>query len=87
MKIIIHTNIIDKHDFVLYHKEDGKWYNRNLEFIYIEIGFRKLYQKKRVMQTQKHKLIKKNTRIVKSVMIESISLQHYMKVQVKYLNH
>ena len=30
MKNFVHANIKDKHDFVLYNKDEGKWYNRNL---------------------------------------------------------
>ena len=36
-------NIKDKHDFGLYNKEEGKWYNRNLELINSGMGFRQLY--------------------------------------------
>ena len=51
MKNIFHTNIKNKHDFVLYNKEEGKWYNRtlspkfikNLELINSGMGFRQLY--------------------------------------------
>ena len=39
------------------------------------------------MQKKKRQLLKQNKKIGKSLMIESISLQHYMKVQVKYLSH
>ena len=51
MKNFFHANIKDKHDFVLYNKEKGKWYNRtlspifikNLELINSGMGFRQLY--------------------------------------------
>ena len=44
MKNIFHTNIKDKHDFVLYNKEEGKWYNKNLELINSGMGFKDLYK-------------------------------------------
>ena len=53
----------------------------------MEWGFENYIPMNKVMQKQKHELLKQNTGIVKSLMIESISLQHYIKVQVKYLNH
>ena len=33
MKNFFHANIKDKHDIVLYNKEEGKWYNKNLQVI------------------------------------------------------
>ena len=36
-------NIKDKHDFILYNKDEGKWYNRNLQVINSGMGFRQLY--------------------------------------------
>ena len=30
MKNFFHANIKNKHDFVLYNKEEGKWYDRKL---------------------------------------------------------
>ena len=48
MKNRFHTNIKDKHNFVLYNKEKGKWYNRTLSLINLQplnskMGFRQLY--------------------------------------------
>ena len=49
MKNFFHANIKDKHDFVLYNKEDGKWYERTLSPITLQpinsgMGFKKLYK-------------------------------------------
>ena len=46
MKNFFHANIKDKHDFVLYNKEEGKWYNKNLELINKGMGFKDLYKDK-----------------------------------------
>ena len=41
MKDFIHMNIKDKHDFILYHKDENKWFNKNLELINSGMGFKK----------------------------------------------
>ena len=36
-------NIKDKHDFILYNKDKGKWYNKNIQVINKGMGFHELY--------------------------------------------
>ena len=36
IKNFVHTNIKDKHDFILYNKDIGKWYNRTLNPINLQ---------------------------------------------------
>ena len=42
LKYIFHANIKDKYDFVLYNKDEGKWYNKNLILINSGMGFKDL---------------------------------------------
>ena len=49
MKNFFHINIKEKHDFVLYNKEEGKWYNRTLSLITLQLinsgmGLKELYR-------------------------------------------
>ena len=36
-------NIKEKHDFILYNKDEGKWYDKKLQVINQEMGFKELY--------------------------------------------
>ena len=40
---LFEMNIKDKHDFILYNKDEGKWYDKKLQVINQGMGFRQLY--------------------------------------------
>ena len=37
-------NIKDKHDFILYNKDEGKWYDKQFQVINQGMGFKELYK-------------------------------------------
>ena len=42
IKNFVNMNIKDKHDFMLYNKDEGKWYSRNLEPINSGMNFKRV---------------------------------------------
>ena len=80
-------NIKDKHDFILYNKDEGKWYNKKLQVINQGMGFRELCPDEQSYAAAQAKAFKAEQENRKTLMIESIFIHLYMKVQLKYLNH
>ena len=39
-------NIKDKHDFILFNKDESKWYNKKLQVINYGMGFKERYPDK-----------------------------------------
>ena len=60
-------NIKDKHDFILYNKEEGKWYDKNLQVINKGMGFKELYpdqQSYAEAQARAYKAKQENRKII-----------------------